>query len=132
MSHVGIYFACVFAALLAFSTGLILVARARKSEQRPIKPIWAALIVFAAAFAAGGICSIAGKDIHILYWWLLGVPLAAAFIPLVVVITTVCVRFVLSALFSVAHRFQSSRFAHMGFRRRWRLPPAADADRSIE
>ena len=109
MNHIGIYFSCVFAALLAFSTGLILVARARKWKPTPIKPAWAALIVLAAALVAGSVCSIAGRDIHILYWWLLGVPLAAVFIPLVVVVTNLCVRLVLGALFSVAHKFQGRR-----------------------
>lgn len=99
MNHLGIYFASVFAALLAFSTVLILVARARRWKPRPIKPVWAALIVLAAAFVAGSACSIAGKDIHILYWWLLGVPLAAVFIPLVVIVTNLFVRLVLTALF---------------------------------
>ena len=109
MNHLGLYFACVFGALLAFSIGLILVARATKWKPRPIKPLWAALVVLLAAFVAGGVCSIVGRDIHILYWWLLGVPLAAVFIPLVVVITNLFVRLVLSALFSIAHRFQSKR-----------------------
>ena len=99
MNHIGIYFACVFAALLTFSTGLILVARARQWKPRPIKPVWGALIVLAAAFVTGSICSIAGEDIHILYWWFLGVPLAVAFIPLVNVVANLFVRLILSAVF---------------------------------
>ena len=109
MSHLGLYFACVLVALLAFSVGLVLVARATKWTPKPIKPVWAALIVLVATFVAGSVCSIAGKDIHILYWWLLGVPLAAVFIPLVVVGTNLCVRLILGALFSVAQKFQNKR-----------------------
>ena len=109
MNHPGIYFACVLAALLTFSIGLVLLARATKWKPKPIKPVWAALVILAAAFVAGSVCSIVGRDIHILYWWLLGVPLAAVLIPLVVVFTNLFVRLVLSALLSVVQRFQSKK-----------------------
>jgi hypothetical protein len=102
MNHPGSYFASVFVALLSFSTVLILVARAREWKPRSIKPAWAALIVLAAAFVAGSASGIAGKDIHMLCWWLLGVPLAAVFIASVVIVTNLFVRLVLMRCFSRA------------------------------
>ncbi len=109
MNHIGVYFACVFATLLAFSTGLVLVARARKWKPSPIKPVWAVLIILAAVFVAGTVCSIAGRDIHILYWWLLGAPLVAVFIPVMVVATNLFMRLIMGALFSAAERVQRRR-----------------------
>jgi hypothetical protein len=109
MNHLGLYFACVLATLLAFSVGLLLVARATKWKPKPIKPLRAVLIVFAAVFVAGSVCGIAGRDIHILYWWLLGAPLVGVFIPLVVVATNLFVRLIMGALFSAAARFQRRR-----------------------
>jgi hypothetical protein len=109
MNHPGIYFGCVLAALLTFSIGLVLIARGTKWKPKHIKPVWVAVVTLAAACVAGSVCSMVGRDIHILYWWLLGVPLAAVFIPLVVVSTNLLVRLVLSALFSVVQRFQSKK-----------------------
>jgi hypothetical protein len=109
MNHLGLYFGCVLVTLLAFSVGLILVARATKWKPKHIKPVWAVVIVFAAVFVAGSVCSIAGRDIHILYWWLLGAPLIAVFIPLVVVATNLFMRLIMGALFSAAERFQRRR-----------------------
>jgi len=109
MNHLGLCFACALVTLLAFSVGLVLVARATKREPKPIKPVWAVLIVFAAVFVAGSVCSIAGRDLHILYWWLLGAPLVAVFIPLVVVATNLIMRLIMGALYSGAERFQRRR-----------------------
>jgi hypothetical protein len=83
MNHIGIYFVCVFATLLAVTFGLILVARKAMWKPKPIKPIWAALLIYGAVILAGGVCSIIGKDIHILYWWLVGAPAAAVGIAVV-------------------------------------------------
>ena len=109
MNQLGLYFASVLAALLTFSVGLVLVARATKWKPRPIRPVWAALIVLAAVLLAGSVCSIVSRDVHILYWWLLGAPLAAVFIPLVVVSTNLFIRLIMGALSSVVQRFQSKR-----------------------
>jgi Na+/citrate or Na+/malate symporter len=109
MNHLGLYFACVLLTLLAFSVGLVLVARATKWKPKPIKLVWAGLIVFAAVFVAGSVCSIVGRDIRILYWWLLGAPLVAVFIPLVVVATNLFMRLIMGALFSASGRFQRRR-----------------------
>lgn len=109
MNHLGLYFACVLVALLSFSIGLVLVARATKWNSKPIKPVWAAVIVFAAVVVAGSVCSIVGRDVHILYWWLLGAPLAALFIPLVVVCTQLFTRSIMGAFFSVVQKCQSKR-----------------------
>jgi hypothetical protein len=78
MNHIGIYFVCVFATLLAVTFGLVLVARKTMWKPKPIKPIWAILTIYGAVILAGAVCSIIGRDIHILYWWLVGAPAAAA------------------------------------------------------
>ena len=56
--------------LVVFVVGvaLILVARTRRWKPTPIKPLWAVLVIVAADFVAGLVCSIYGEDIHILYW----------------------------------------------------------------
>lgn len=101
MTHPALYFACVFGALLAVTFGLVLVARATKWKPKPIKPGWAALVIFAAVFVAGSICSFFGRDIHILYWWLLGAPAVAIGIPLVVIPTTLLMRLFMRLLFVI-------------------------------
>jgi len=67
-------------ALLVFSTTLVLVARAKQWKPKPIKLAWVGLVIFGAVFIAGAACSIAGRDIHILYWWLAGAPATVALI----------------------------------------------------
>jgi hypothetical protein len=104
MNHIGIYFACVFAVLLVVTFGLIFVARATKWKPKPIKAVWAVLVICLADFVAGSICSFFGRDIHILYWFLIGVPVAAIFIPLIVVITNLFVRLFMRVLFMMLHK----------------------------
>jgi hypothetical protein len=99
MNHLGLYFAGVLVVLLAFSISLVFVARATKWKPKPIKPVWVALAVFGAAFVAGSVCAIFGRDIHILYWWLIGAPVAAVLIPLIVVITNLVLRLLMRVLF---------------------------------
>ena len=101
MTHLGLYFAGVLVVLLAFSISLVFVARATKWKPKPIKPVWVVLAVFGAAFVAGSVCSIFGRDIHILYWFLIGVPVAAVFIPLIVVITNLVLRLLMRVLFLI-------------------------------
>src|SRR5712671_686363 len=98
MTHPALYFVCVFAALLAVTFGLILVARATKWKPKPIKPVWAVLVICAAVFLAGTVCSIAGRDIHILYWWLLGLPVAAVLFPVIFVFANFCGRLFIMTL----------------------------------
>jgi hypothetical protein len=92
MTHPGLYFACVFGALLGITFGLTLVARAMKWKPKPIKPAWAVLVICLADLVAGLVCSFFGRDIHILYWWLLGLPAAAVLFPLIFISTTLFVR----------------------------------------
>ena len=99
MTHPGLYFAGVFGALLSGTLGLVLVARATKWKPKPIKPVWAALVIFSAVIVAGSVCSLAGRDIHILFWWLLGAPAVAIGIPLVVIPTTLLMRMFMSLIF---------------------------------
>jgi hypothetical protein len=77
MNHIGIYFGCVFATLFAVTFGLVLIARKTMWKPKPIKPLWAALVICGAVILAGAVCSVIGRDIHILYWWLVGTPVAA-------------------------------------------------------
>ncbi len=109
MTHPALYFVCVFAALFAVTFGLILVARATKWKPTPIRPVWAVLVIVAADLVAGLVCSYYGRDIHILYWWLLGLPIAAVCIPLIVITTTFCVRLFNATLFSILDRCRSKR-----------------------
>ena len=109
MTHRALYFLCVFGALLAVSTGLILVARATKWKPTPIRPVWAVLVIVAADLVAGLVCSHYSREIHILYWWLLGLPIAAVGIPLIVITTTYCVRLFNVALFSIVDRCRHKR-----------------------
>ena len=99
----------VFLVLLLAFVALILVARTTKWKPTPIRPIWAVAAIVAADFVAGLVCSIYGRDIHILYWWLVGLPIAAVLIPLTIVTTTVCVRLVNAAVFSVIDRCRGRR-----------------------
>lgn len=99
MTHLGLYFGCVFGGLFAIVCALAFVARATKGKPKPIKPAWAISGVCLAVLAAGTICSIAGRDIHILYWWLLGAPAVAIGIPLVVVPATLLLRSFIRLIF---------------------------------
>ena len=81
-----LYFGSVLLALLAFSIALALVARSTKWKPKPIKPAWALLVIVGAVLVAGLVCSIAGEDIHILWWWLLGLPIAAVAFPVCVIL----------------------------------------------
>lgn len=109
MTHPALYFLWVFGALLAVATGLILVARAAKWKPTPIRPVWAVLVIVVADLVAGLGCSYYGKDIHILYWWLLALPIAAVGIPLIVITTTFCVRLFNVTLFSIVDRYRHKR-----------------------
>ena len=80
MTHLALYFGGVFGVLFAVTLGLVLVARATKWKPKPIKPVWAVSLVIGAVSMAGILCSIAGHDIHILYWWLVGIPAAVVLI----------------------------------------------------
>lgn len=111
MSRVSLllYFGGVFVALLATTTGLILVARATKWKPKPVRPLWGTLAVCGAVLVAGTMCSIAGRDIHILYWWLIGLPIAAILFPLIFVSTTLCVRLINITFFTIFDRLRSKR-----------------------
>src|SRR5579859_6937904 len=98
------YFGGVLVALLALSTTLVLAARAKNWQPKPIKPIWAVLVICGAVFLAGSVCSIVGRDIHILYWWLLGLPIAAVVFPLIFVTTNLFVRLFTTTLVFIFHR----------------------------
>jgi hypothetical protein len=67
------YLICVMVALLSLITGTLLAAQVWKPK--PLGSVRAWLIVVAAVVLAGTACSIAGRDISILYWWLLGLPM---------------------------------------------------------
>jgi hypothetical protein len=97
--------------LVLFLAGvvLILVARARKWKPTPIKLVWAVSVIVAADLVAGLVCSIYGADVHILYWWLLGLPIVAVCFPLVVVTTTLCVRLLTATFFTILGRLQNKR-----------------------
>ncbi len=82
-NHVGIYFVCVFATLLAVTFGVVLIARKTMWKPKPIRSIRAALVIYGAVILAGAVCSVIGRDIHILYWWLVGAPAAAVGIAVV-------------------------------------------------
>ena len=105
----ALYFSGVLMLLLAFSIGLVLVARATKWKPKPIKPVWAVMVICAAVFLAGSVCSIAGRDIHILYWWLFGLPVAVVLFPLVFVFASLCARLLIRALCFIFDRHRSKR-----------------------
>lgn len=109
MTNLALYFLCVFGALLAVSTGLILVARATKWKPTPIRPVWAVLVIVAADLVAGLVCSYYARDIHVLYWWLLGLPIVAILFPLIFVTTTLCVRLFNVTLFSIVDRCRQKK-----------------------
>ena len=111
MSRVSLllYFGGVFVVLLATTTGLILAARATKWKPKPVRPLWGALTVCGAVLVPGTVCSIAARDIHILYWWLIGLPVSAILLPLIFVSTTLCVRLINITFFSILDRFRSKR-----------------------
>ena len=83
VNHIGIYFGWVFATLLAVTFGLVLVARKTMWKPKPIKPFWVVLVIYGAVLLAGAACSLSGRDIHILYWWLVGAPAAVVGIAVV-------------------------------------------------
>src|ERR1017187_3402426 len=95
---------CAFLVLIATTIVLVLVARATKWKPKPIEPGWGILVICAAVFLAGLVCSIAGKDIHILYWWLLGLPIAALFLPLIVVFANLGGRLINTTLCFIYRR----------------------------
>jgi hypothetical protein len=86
----SLYFGGVFLALVVFSTVLVLIARSSKRVFLPMKPVWAGLLILAAVVLAGTVCSIVGNDRRILFWWLLGLPVAAVCFPLIFILTTLC------------------------------------------
>ena len=91
-----------FVVLILGMVALVLVARATKWKPKPIKPIWGILVIFATVLLAGVVCSIAGKNIHILYWWLGGIPIAAVVIPLGFALTKLSVRLICTFCYFVA------------------------------
>jgi hypothetical protein len=99
-----VYFGIILLYLLAFSTAIVLVARATRFKSTPIKPIWATLAILGAVFVAGIAGGIAGRDIHILYWWLLGLPIAAVMFPVIFVFVHLLTRFVARALYLFSKR----------------------------
>jgi hypothetical protein len=99
MTHLGLYFSCVFGGLLAIIYGLVFFARATQWKPKPLKPVWGISFVCLAVLIAGMVCSIAGRDIHILYWWLLGAPAVAIGIPLVMVSITLLARLFMRLIF---------------------------------
>jgi hypothetical protein len=103
MNHIGIYFACVLLLLLGFSTTFILVARAKQWKPKPMRLGWAILTVSLAVLVAGAICSFVGRDIHILFWWLLGALAFAVFYPLNLVLCTIVTRLVWRAVLLIFH-----------------------------
>jgi len=111
VSRAGILldFGSVFLVLLGTTTGLFLIARATKWRPKPIKLLWGVLVICAAVFIAGGVCSIVGRDIHILYWWLIGLPVAAILFPVIFISTTLCVRIINITLFSILDRLRVKR-----------------------
>jgi uncharacterized membrane protein len=108
MTHPGLYFSCVFGGLFAIICGLVLFARATQWKPKPLKPVWAILFVCLAVLIAGMVCAIAGRDIHILYWWLLGAPAVAVGIPLIVILTNLLMRLFMRLIF----RFFRARNDH--------------------
>ena len=106
MTHLGLYFSCVFGGLFAIVYGLVFFARATQWKPKPLKPVWAILFVCLAVLIAGMVCGIAGRDIHILYWWLLGAPAVAIGIPLVVISTSLLMRLFTRLIFRF---FQSKK-----------------------
>ena len=109
MTHPALYFACVFGGLFAVALVLIFVARATKWKPTPIRPVWAVLAVVAADVVAGLVCSYYARDIRVLYWWLIGLPVVAVSIPVTVVAMTLCVRLINVALFSIIWRCRHKR-----------------------
>jgi len=45
----------------------------------------------------------------VLYWWLLGLPVAAVLFPLTLVSTTLCVRLIYATLFAILGLFRGRR-----------------------
>ena len=101
----SLYFGGVFAGLLAFSTVLILIARSSKRLFLPIKPVWAGLLILAAVALAGTVCSVVGDDWRILFWWLLGLPVAAVCFPLIFILATLCTRIASISFWWIIDRF---------------------------
>ena len=85
-----LYFGVVLLALFAFVIAIVLVSRATKGKPKPVGWIWAVLMLCSAVLLAGFICSYFGGDIHILYWWLLGIPIAAVVFPLIFIFANLC------------------------------------------
>jgi hypothetical protein len=107
--NIYVYFGGVFGTLLGTTIVLVLIARATQWKPKPIKRIWGMLVVCAAVIVAGSVCSIAARDIHVLYWWLLGLPVAAVLFPLTLVSTTLCVRLIYATLFAILGLFRGRR-----------------------
>ena len=109
MTHPALYFACVFGGLFAFSLVLIFVARATKWKPTPIRPIWGVLAVVVADVVAGLVCSYYARDIRVLYWWLIGLPVVAVLMLVVIGATTLCVRLINVAVFWIIERCRHKR-----------------------
>ena len=103
----GIYFACVFGGLLGITYSLIFLARTKQWKPKPIKLVWGILVICLADFAAGLVCSLFAHDIHILYWWLLGLPMVAIGLPLVFVFTELFRRIFFKGFFLILERLQN-------------------------
>ncbi len=90
--NIYLYFGGVLVALFVFVIAIVPVARATKWKPKPVKPIWVMLIIWLAVFLFGLISSFVSRDIHMLYWWLLGIPMAAVFLPVIFVLANCCGR----------------------------------------
>ena len=100
-----LYFGALFGVLLALTIGLIFTARATKWKPKPIKLIWVSLTVLVAVLLAGTVCSISGRDIRILYWWLLGLLAVLVLFPPILILGGVLQRLLFAALaFLCTHR----------------------------
>jgi hypothetical protein len=108
-SSLLLYFGGVLMVLLTLSTTLVLVARAKKWQPKPIKPTWAVLAICGAVLLAGSVCSIAAQDIHILYWWLLGLPIAAILFPLTFLAANLFGRLFIASLLYVLQKGTKKR-----------------------
>jgi hypothetical protein len=91
-----------FVVLLVAMIALVLVARATKWKPKPVKPICGILAICATVLSAGVVCSIAGNDIHILYWWLVGIPIAAVVFPVCFAVANLSVRLLRTCCYFVA------------------------------
>jgi hypothetical protein len=102
--NIFLYFVVVGLALFAWVIAIVLVARATKVKPKPIKPIWAVLMLCLSILPAGFICSYFGGNIHILYWWLLGSLIATLLLPLFFIFANLWAHLFATTLVFIFHR----------------------------